>query len=567
MKKANLKDTIALLHNYHKTRNIKILDKVGKLSTEICTSPLYPEDEKINILRELLLQAQEEEVIEQKNKEANDASAKPENDLEIRSVNLKNICTDFVCRWRDSLIHLRNTDADTMISLLRRVVRLQELPIADRIYTAVHFYNTCQYHVCYPCFADLASDRNLPLEYRLEAIKFLFSSGENEERDVCRDVLLSIIQNHKYECKQRYDAIRSYIPNTGIRTMMNIQKLKVPHEEEFVYVLQSAFFFDEFNDTRFRILSGQHLLQMKCAEEDTRHKVIESLFSIASTNDNTENTKADALDVVLRLGAESERIKAKLALSAIGNSSSKDLFKSVYNNSQNIHDDDISESVNSYLEKIIEMSKPYKTLTWDETIKGITEYVREIMPISSDNDEFTLKRHAINSCLSRIKIDTATFTKYNITPIEVLCHVWSRINSGEFDSNTALLKKRLIEEFLDMDDTCSSGGSGRLVNVFSGFDDTIKISWENQITANVKGRIDARVRSCTDDNLQATLTFGMMEDADKEDQEVYIKFALDSLVTIEKELYLEFVGEGHVSSNEFDKYITNIRERFTKMLG
>lgn len=562
MKKSKFSDVLNLYSTYRKTRNIKILDKASKLSTEVCVSPLYTEDEKIGVLREILVQASIEEGLELQAKKENDESSKPSSDLEIRSVNLRLMCTDFISRWRDSLVHLKNTEADAMISLLRRVVQLQELPAVERLYTATHFYNTQQYHICYPCFADLALDRSLTLEYRLEAAKFLFSSGEDEERVVVRDALLSIIQNHKYTCEERYNAIRAYIPNKGIRTMMNRKKLMIPHDEDFVYVLQKSFFFDEDNDFRFRILSGQNLLQIKCAEEDVRAKVIEVLFSIGADESKTENGRADALDVVLRLGKDKDKIRAKLELSNIGESSSKVAFKTLYTNSQNIHDDIISESIETYIEKIVEEPKSYKQFTWEEVMVGVTEYVRSVLPVSDESVDFTLKRHAINNCLSRIKIDTATFTKYKITSIEILCHVWSRINSQEFNADeVVLLKKRLIEEFLDMDDTCSSGGSGRLINVFSGFDDTIKIGWENQITANVKGRVDAKIRTCTDSDLQATLTFGMMEDADEDDKKVYIDFVLANLESIEKELHAEFVGEGHVSEEDFKKYMQNVRKK------
>jgi hypothetical protein len=573
MKRAKLADVLSLFSTYRKTNNIKILDKAIKLSTEICVSPLYPEDEKITTLREILAQAALEENMEIENKKKNKLSDKPEPEpeLEVRSVNLRNTCNEFICRWRDSLLFLLNTDADTMISLLRRVVKLQELPVVDRIYTAVHFYNACQYHVCYPCFTDLAMDTHLPLEHRLESTKFLFASGEDEEREIAKKVLLEIIGEHKYECSLRYGAIRSYIPNTGIRTMMNIQKLMIPYEEEFVSVLQKSFFNDEKNDARFRILSGQHLLQMKTStSNDDKRNIVNTLFSIGANESNTENARADALDVILRLGNDEEKIKAKLTLSSIGKKSSKDAFKTIYNNSQNIHDETISESILAYLEKIVEVPKSYKTYTFDETLKGVTQYIREIMPISSNNDEYVSKRHAINNALSRIKIDTATFTKYNITTVEVMCHVWSRINSCEFDDNNtanignniiALLKQRLVDELLDMDDTCSSG-AGRFVNVFSSFDDTIKISWKEQITANVKGRIDAKIRNCENADLQATLTFGMMDDADESDREVYVKFILDNIESIEKELYVEFVKEGHISDVEFEGYMKDIRGKF-----
>ena len=42
-----------------------------------------------------------------------------------------------------------------------------------------------------------------------------------------------------------------------------------------------------------------------------------------------------------------------------------------------------------------------------------------------------------------ISIDTATFTKYNATTAEILIHIWARMHSNEFDSQTInLLEER-----------------------------------------------------------------------------------------------------------------------------
>lgn len=566
MKKVKFNDALNLFATYRKTTNVKIFNKAIKMSTEICVSPVYDENEKIVILREILTQADFEEKLEMKMKEENKLSEKPKNELEleVKSVNMRSMCIDFISGWRDSLLFLKGVDADNMISLLRKVVKLPELPVADRIYTAVYFYNACKYHVCYPCFADLAEDKLLPLESRLEVTKFLFASGEYEEREIAKRVLLNIITDDRYNCEVRYGAIRSYIPNTGIRTLMNTQKLKVPYDEEFVYQLQSVFFGDVNNIPKYRVLSGQHQLQMMCVFDDRKKEIVNELFNIGDNEIYTENTRADALSVVLRLGDHSQQTKAREKLATLGNKSSKLKFKTIYDNSQNIHDKHINESIITYLEKIVETPAICKQFTLSETIDGISSYVGSIFPITNDNDIYTKKRHAITNALSRVKLDTATFTKYNVTSVEVLCHVYSRVYSGEFDDETMnLLKERLIDELIDMDDTCSDGAN-RFVNVFSGFDNTIKISWEDQITANVSGRINAKVRSCENIDLQATLTFGMMEDADETDKNAYVKFVVDNFNDIEQELYGEFVKGGYVTDENFTEYMKNIREKLTQ---
>ena len=54
-----------------------------------------------------------------------------------------------------------------------------------------------------------------------------------------------------------------------------------------------------------------------------------------------------------------------------------------------------------------------------------------------------------------------------------------------------------------MNDTCSSGNIGRLVNVLSFVDDTLRISWEDQLKGNFHGRLIAKIRNCLDKDIQA----------------------------------------------------------------
>jgi hypothetical protein len=61
------------------------------------------------------------------------------------------------------------------------------------------------------------------------------------------------------------------------------------------------------------------------------------------------------------------------------------------------------------------------------------------------------------------------------------------------------MKKRLLEELEEMSGTCSSGFASRLINVISGFGEfSIRISWGDQIKANLFGRLNAAARRITD---------------------------------------------------------------------
>jgi hypothetical protein len=125
-----------------------------------------------------------------------------------------------------------------------------------------------------------------------------------------------------------------------------------------------------------------------------------------------------------------------------------------------------------------------------------------------------------------------------------------------------MLEDRLIEELTEMGDTCSSGHAGRFVNVLSGVDVDLQISYQSQITANCVGRVNARIRSIPDDDLRASVSMGMLPDADAEDREACQTFITKALGELHTELYKEFVGEGYISKQEFEVYFGKAREQW-----
>ena len=536
-----------LFNTYSKTKNVKVFEKATKLVTDICSSPLYPLNEKVEALKELLKYKDEEYV--------------------------ESLCSDIISKWRDSLLFLHNTELDNMISLLVEVIKIPEVSEHEKIYTAVHFYNSFNLHVCYECFRFLCSDKTLKLDYRIESILFLFASGEEEERNICLVTVLEIIGNHEYESESRYKIISSFISKTGIKTFFNNSKLKIPYEEEFCCVLQTAFFEDVKNDVSYRILSGQHLLQMgKSVSFERKREIVKILFDIASFVTHKENIRADALDVILRLGEPDEKTKSRQLLGTLGMVADGSLRKfikpkTIYDDSQNVHDHSIAEHVQNYLEKIVNTSSKYPIQKFDKVNEEISACLRVLMPVTSKIDNKT-HRHAVYKALLRISIDTATFTQNNVTLAEIISHVWSKIHSGEYDKiMVECLEQRIIDELIDMEGTCSSGHACRFVNVLSIVEETLKISWDVQLKANVSGRMGVKIRDCKDEDLQAAIALGMLEDADEEDRKMYLGFVEEKLVEIEKELYEEFVEGGYIKEKEFYDFMKVIKLEWLCVIG
>jgi hypothetical protein len=459
---------------------------------------------------------------------------------------------DMIYKWRDMIPFLEKNELNDVIDLLCKITRCSEVDSHERMTTAVTLYNNCFLHVCYNCFIDIACDRSILVTYRIDSCRYLFGTQDPDYKQISQESLLEIIDTTEYPSEFRYKIIAGFISKTGINTYLNYTKLKIPYDEEFVYGLQTNFFYNDKNGVRDRILSGQHLLQMELVESREKEEVGETLLNFAEDAKNDENTRADAGDVIFRLGTSDQKKRARTIITDLGFSTTDshkigvgslmDRTKSIYSDSQNIHQ--FQSQIDKFIEKIINETE-IKILPFHEVHNEVINYLRiKILD----------KKVLVQSfkALNRISIDTARFTSHKVTLAEIFVHIWARIikyDSGRQEE----LKKRMMEELIDMGDTCSSGHSGRFVNILSEVDISLKISWEEQILSNMAGRMLARIRDCPNSDTRASLAMAESELADDEDKIIYKDFIKENLTSLRKELYKEFVNENYVTEEEFNE--------------
>ena len=169
-------------------------------------------------------------------------------------------------------------------------------------------------------------------------------------------------------------------------------------------------------------------------------------------------------------------------------------------------------------------------------------------------------------------MDRALYSKYNCSFLNILLKIWTYLTTHESEDD---MKKRLIEELIDMSGTCSSGFSSRLVNVISGYGDfNLNISWRDQIIANFTGRLNARTRdisskekmriNCKLHNF-STPEMELLEDFQEKvleemtvnsndfaSRKNFLKFFRKNMLTIRQELFEEF--KNHIQDTDFDLY-------------
>jgi len=334
-------------------------------------------------------------------------------------------------------------------------------------------------------------------------------------------------QNRKY-----WDKIFEMLTYDDLRDMYTDKfPSKNCGKDFFIREAQMAFLFHEPNLIYYRILSGQYLLQKFVITGCVRNKVEDQILLFAEDRNVDYDRRADAADILIRLGTGNRKEKARNIIAELGKNSKS--IHTVFDNAQNVHVEEIEESVveslehlnnvpllkiegktidfdyvNSQIENIIKQDKLNRQGISSRVGKEVCDYCDGYIHdkfiyeskkfCSQECSNFFFRDGKVRLAMNRILIDRVLYSRFNNSLNSILIKVWSYISNHEFSIE---MKKRLIQELEEMCDTCSSGFATRLINTLSGFGDfNIRISWQDQIISNFSGRLNASARNITSEN-------------------------------------------------------------------
>jgi hypothetical protein len=380
-----------------------------------------------------------------------------------------------------------------------------------------------------------------------------------------RDIILESVDNHPELCPWVYKTFREmlrrefpeYNPASinielleFILGRLNLEQLSkiLTHFDitepsqitHFLYDSLFSFVQTSTNASRYRILGCQYLLGPLLGEltqREERELVQQFLVTFAVDEELDTNIRADAADVLQRLGDSESKVVALRMLGELGGGETKTVFE----NTQNVHVQAIEESATHILEHLSSLKtlhiagqpitleyikkKLCNILQPPDSIHGCT-YCENYPNVWKENwtpgwevdvnhcSDECLEAHRLVvklvESLQRIELDRVLYTHYNMTLERLLIKLWTYIQNSKDDREA--LEERLLQELEEMAGTCSSGFASRLANTLSGFGDfLVGISWESQIAANLTGRLNAAARNLADPDV-SLFASGMYKD-------------------------------------------------------
>lgn len=329
---------------------------------------------------------------------------------------------------------------------------------------------------------------DLNVHQQFEAVS-VFARRRSEK---ATQLIIKFVNNENIEQEARYKFVLALDHYAQLRkddmykyTDYITDQIKSINEDTIFYQTTAAT--NIFNNDGFlifyRVLAGQLLLQLGVSNDG---KTEDKLLSFADDDELDYNRRADAADVVITLSSISDyKDKAAAILIKLGGSG-----LTVYDNKQNVHSRAIDESVE----------------------KGINFLFSNLRLCSNDDFEnvkrnleghFNYAKHKnVTLTLKRIELDRAMYNN-NQTLSSILVRLYKYIDTNE---NRDEMLNCLLQELDDAAHTCSSGIISRMINSISGFGDfAVEISIEDQVLGNISGRLNAKLQSVEDEELQAKI--------------------------------------------------------------
>lgn len=207
--------------------------------------------------------------------------------------------------------------------------------------------------------------------------------------------------------------------------------------------------------------------------------------------------------------------------------------RTVYNDSQNVHDSAINKSVIKVLTTLFNMYKNRIDIftTVDENNSYKDEVIDNICQILVN--EFPNKSDNITYVVEDIKNNISIFGD-NISLQDGFIAVWLWINDKDAE-DSKVLKGRLIEEIVEMKNYCTTGKLARLMNTIQGFSDDenlcIRISDSSQCKSVVSTYLGKCLQNCEDEKV----TEGILDHND--DYKKYIRLKISEKIVEWKKEY------------------------------
>lgn len=364
-----------------------------------------------------------------------------------------------------------------------------------------------------------------------KSIQEKLKSDENLKQDIIY-IGKSIVVDPSIDEEFRYKLVQTICRNHQVQNDIKL------------YLIQSIYITD-FKDYKFYIYILQLLIQTNVEDEIKLNSYqLDYLISLIQTKKLDNNGTADICDFLLSLEKKWYPEYHEKAIELINSISFQDGDKKTfYNNMQNIHKIDVSESIIPFIELLLQVDLSFYGVPLQESdqyFPFIQTFTNQLVSQAPEKD-----RMRVESSVKRFILDNTLYSKYSLSLIQLLIRSYYYIDTH--DSRDELVK-RLCEELNEMADTCTTGHIYRLVNVFSGYELTMKMPVEDEVQSCVFARLQKCIEQKSDEEQDEIYS-------NIGDEFVFYRHLSKEVSTIVTELRKEYVEQQIIDEQQLDIYV------------
>lgn len=369
-------------------------------------------------------------------------------------------------------------------------------------------------------------------------------------------LLLKIYMMYKFRGPDKTDIVNDLIPSiTECKNVISKGEYLKYHDVEAMSMIALHFYLNRFKDREtffiLQLLNDTQLIKGYLQRSDINDKELLEHFLSWVERSPIDEQRSNILDVLLRYYPKDTRVIAlheEMKFGADGGGIRND----VYNDAQNVHDEEINSSVLNAAENLIDWGKEegheLDTSGSQSLPFNASAWAKEIL--FGEGGFGSQEKDIIECCLQRCAIDTTTFgSGFTIADIFFTTLKYITLSPNKKD-----MYPIFMEEMDSMKELCSSGYVARCISVLQGqsedgeFD--IKIPFSKKLHALISMKISSSMEKANEN-----VVFGTYD-------EKYKNYFLDFVSGIVNE-YLASL----IESNSFEEISKNICKVLEKITG
>jgi hypothetical protein len=347
-----------------------------------------------------------------------------------------------------------------------------------------------------------AMDNSISFEDRIQCVRYMCFIPYKEYVSHCVEASKTIIENDKYDIYNRY----FFFANNSRNTKLDGHVVHELHPYFFTLSKERNY------PLELTLMSARYIIDQYDYLSDERNTVLEYILDVADDKNESIYARSECADILITLGEGNEIIFGEQVIEELGDLYNENKNKTIYTNAQNAHNETINENTRNIVRALY---KDYlKTKSYNDLVKTSYEDIHKELSGIDNSEENNDKLH---SFFYRVMTDPFRFERLSLSDIVLL--VYNKICSFE---NKNDLMKRLLEEILDCDNSCTTGYFTRIVNTLNGFindkDMCFNINPRDELRSVIFARINRNIRSLPEKTRESVLeaieeaNFGVFEE-------------------------------------------------------